>query len=168
MNNQEVIEILKKLNQVGFCSYDEKMEHIWIHEMARHQIADRLEERDKRVKAVNSIYHGLPKLIFLNSFYEKYHKAFHLLPREESISRNTFYCDSSVVKTENYPFKGPSKPGAGAGTRARKRTGRGTRAGGVTSGSRMPTSSYFSRPYYFVDHYNYFPFLFSHHYSFAR
>jgi hypothetical protein len=114
MNTDAVTDALEKLNEIGFCTYDDQAEYVWVHEMAIHQISDQLEERDKRVKAVNDIYHSLPELIFLNNFYKKYKDIFHLQPRkEESSGYQDEILDKNpttpVVNEENHPFEGASK-----------------------------------------------------------
>jgi hypothetical protein len=46
--------------------------------MARYQIEEQLDQRDKRCKGVQREYDALPKNPFLAAFYEKYGTAFHL------------------------------------------------------------------------------------------
>lgn len=51
--NEDIInQALSELITVGFCSYDYSAEHVWVHEMAKYQVCDYLEEKDKRVKGL--------------------------------------------------------------------------------------------------------------------
>lgn len=84
---------LKELIDIRFCSYDFSADYVWVHEMAKYQVSDYLEEKDLRVKAVNDIFRSLPNLIFLNDFYKKYRDVFHLYQREEMVN----------VRDENLP-----------------------------------------------------------------
>lgn len=74
---------LKELIEIGFCSYDFAANYVWVHEIAKYQVSEYLEEKDKRVKVINDIFRSLPNLIFLKNFYEKYQDVFHLSPRKE-------------------------------------------------------------------------------------
>lgn len=114
INKEEILNALHRLISIGFCSFDTKAEYIWVHEMAKHQICSYLSERDKRVKAVNDIFHSLPNLTFLNDFYEKYKDIFHLQPRiKQSLTTiESALANSSttpVVKEKICLFEGPSK-----------------------------------------------------------
>lgn len=114
INKDGVVSALQKLISIGFCSYDDQAEYIWVHEMAKHQICEYLHERDKRVKAVNDIYHSLPDLIFINNFFEKYKDIFHLQTRQnKKLSRQENILDqkptTNVVNENNAPFEGASK-----------------------------------------------------------
>lgn len=67
---------LQWASEAGFCSYDEASEMVWVHEMARFQIAEKLKDTDKRSIGVQNEYNSLPSNPFLVSFYNKYHQAF--------------------------------------------------------------------------------------------
>jgi len=70
--------------EAGFCSYDESSEMVFVHEMARYQIADQLVPTDKQCAGLQRDYDGLPNNPFLAMFYEKYATAFHLTSRREN------------------------------------------------------------------------------------
>lgn len=65
----------------GFCSYDTDSEMVFVHEMARWQVADSLSEGDKRCKGLQKDYESLPANPFLGDFYDRYSGAFHLTRR---------------------------------------------------------------------------------------
>lgn len=69
---------LRSLCEVGFCTYDEEMEYVWVHEMASYQVGGQLKQCDNRVKCINDLYQNLPNLLFLPSFFEKYKDKFWL------------------------------------------------------------------------------------------
>ena len=75
---------LQRSIEAGFCSYDESSEMVFVHEMARYQIADQLVATDKQFAGLQRDYDGLPNNPFLAAFYEKYAKAFHLTSRREN------------------------------------------------------------------------------------
>lgn len=97
--------------EVGFCSYDEKTETVWVHEMARWQIADSLKREDKRCAGIQKAYDRLPPNPFLGPWFDRYAQAFHLKNRRDFQSRL------------EAPSQAPPKPGAGAGTGAVTGTG---------------------------------------------
>jgi uncharacterized phage protein (TIGR02220 family) len=74
----DVIPTLKILSEINLCSYDEKSEYIWVHDMAFEQIGTELKHTDNRVKGVHDAFYALPNLPFLNSFLEKYAEPFHM------------------------------------------------------------------------------------------
>ncbi|WP_010597642.1 hypothetical protein [Rickettsiella massiliensis] len=77
------IEVLIK---VGFCSYDEDSEYVWVHGTAASQLGT-LNKNDNRVKHVNRVFKDLPNLPFLSVFYEKYCDLLHLVPRDFSTAK---------------------------------------------------------------------------------
>lgn len=70
--------------KAGFCSYDETSEMVWVHEMARFQIADKLKSTDKRSIGVQNEYNSLPSNPYLASFYDKYSQAFCMAEKREN------------------------------------------------------------------------------------
>lgn len=70
---------IEGLINVGFCSYDEESEYVWVHETAASQLGV-LKKNDNRVKHANRVFKNLPKLPFLSNFYEKYCDLLHLDP----------------------------------------------------------------------------------------
>lgn len=65
----------------GFCSFDDASEVVWVHEMARYQIAPELKAADLRCKGIQKEYDSLPENPFLTAFYERYGAAFHMAAR---------------------------------------------------------------------------------------
>lgn len=88
------LQALRSLSEVGFCTYDEESEWVWVHEMARYQIDDALDPKDNRVKSVAKDWLAIPQLPFLAEFLARYGEVFHLPARRFSSS----------------PFEAPSKP----------------------------------------------------------
>lgn len=84
--------------EAGFCSYDQASEMVWVHEMARFQIADKLKSTDKRSIGVQNEYNSLPSNPYLASFYDKYSQAFCMTEKRENTAKKS-------VKSE-----APSKP----------------------------------------------------------
>lgn len=85
---------LARALEAGFCSYDEASEVVWVHEMARYQIADELAANDNRVKGIQREIDSVPENPFVSAFYDKYSAAFKLKKQAENAS----------------PFQAPSKP----------------------------------------------------------
>ena len=69
---------LKHCIESGFCSFDEDSEFVWVHEMARYQIASELKANDLRCKGIQKDYDNLPDNPFLAAFFDRYAAAFHL------------------------------------------------------------------------------------------
>jgi len=69
---------LQKCVEVGYCSYDEDSEFVWVHEMASYQIASELKASDLRCKGIQKDYDALPDNPFLGVFFDRYQQAFHL------------------------------------------------------------------------------------------
>ena len=72
---------LRHCIDVGFCSFDEESEFVWVHEMARYQIANELKASDLRCKGIQKDYDSLPDNPFLGEFFDRYADAFHLTER---------------------------------------------------------------------------------------
>ena len=68
----------------GFCSFDEASEFVWVHEMAKYQIANEIKASDNRCKGIQKDYDSLPDNPFLGPFFDRYSKAFHLTNRRGS------------------------------------------------------------------------------------
>ena len=69
---------LRSLSEVGFAYYDEASEMVWVPQMARFQLGEALDPKDKRVIGINKEYQTLPNNRFLSDFYRKYHVVYHL------------------------------------------------------------------------------------------
>src|SRR5689334_11865362 len=65
---EETVKSLRSLIDARFCSYDELLEYVWVHDLAFDQIGFQLKENDNRVKAINDAYTALPDLPFLQAF----------------------------------------------------------------------------------------------------
>ncbi|WP_052747388.1 conserved phage C-terminal domain-containing protein [Burkholderia gladioli] len=89
---------LLKCIEAGFCSYDRESEMVWVFEMAKFQIAEKLSESDKRSIGVQNEYNQLPDNPFLASFFDRYAKAFNLTKKREGKA------------FELSPSEAPSKP----------------------------------------------------------
>jgi hypothetical protein len=75
--------------EVGFCSYDEESEFVWVHEMASYQIAPVLKASDLRCKGIQKDYDALPRNPFLGAFFDRYAEAFHLTSRRDGQGAST-------------------------------------------------------------------------------
>ena len=111
LDKEVVIKALLQLQKISFCSHDEQSEYIWIHEMAKYQIGNQLDIRDKRVKAVNELFYSLPELTFLDEFYKKYKILFHLEARCQEISHEQEISeqDNDSILSRS-PLEGPLMP----------------------------------------------------------
>ncbi len=78
LTSQGALKGLRRLSDEGFCTFDEARDLIWVHEMARFQIADSLSPNDNRVKSVGKAFSSLPMCLIKQGFYERYRAAFHL------------------------------------------------------------------------------------------
>lgn len=78
--------VLNDLCQIGYCTYDYKYEYVWVHDMGIEQVCAQLKSNDNRIKAINTHYASLPKLSFLQGFYNKYAELFLLDQCHDSIS----------------------------------------------------------------------------------
>lgn len=78
LSMEQTQQTLASLIELGFCDYDADSEYVWVYEMARFQIADYLRANDKQVVAINRQYQALGDNKFIQPFFEKYAKAFHL------------------------------------------------------------------------------------------
>jgi len=97
---------LQSLIEAHFCDYCPREQMIWVPEMARIQIADKLAPSDNRIKGIIREASKYRKSRFFNEFMNRYRQAFHL---------------SSLLKIEapskpiRRGFKDPTKPRAGTG-----------------------------------------------------
>ena len=88
---------LRSLFEAQFCEYDGASEVIWVYEMARFQIADQLDPRDKRCKGLWRELLAYKNTLFFKRFYERYQQAF-CLPHVD------------FPPDDKSPFEAPSKP----------------------------------------------------------
>jgi hypothetical protein len=73
-----VADALDALCAAGFCRHDPESEFVWVVEMARFQVAERLMSADKRVTGIRRALRRLPGNPFTAAFVARYGKAFHL------------------------------------------------------------------------------------------
>lgn len=96
---------LARAIEAHFCQYDDASEMVWVIEMARFQIADALDAKDKRCKGIENELAKVPDSLMRRGFYAKYGKAFNL---PESFGKG---------KGLARGFEAPPKPRAGTGAR---------------------------------------------------
>lgn len=60
----------------GFCAYDYDADVVWVFNMARYQIGERLAPKDNRVTWVARLWEKLPKCTFLDEFRARYAEAY--------------------------------------------------------------------------------------------
>lgn len=94
LSQEGASKALASLSEALFSSYDAASEVVWVHEMAKFQIADRLTAADNRVKGIQRDYLALPNNPFLKAFFDKYASAFHL----------------KILRDGSRPLQAPSKP----------------------------------------------------------
>ena len=94
-------EVLKYLNHVGFCFYDFETEWVFVTEMAKWQIAEKLNGRDKRIPGLRKMVQSMPEPM-KSRFLERYNDDFSLGFDLSNTSQN------DVEKPS--PFEGACKP----------------------------------------------------------
>jgi len=92
---------LRRLSEGGFAHYDERSETVWVVEMARFQVGEKLKRDDNRVKGIQKELEQYRKSPFFLGFYGRYEKDFHLAPLPEM---------EAPSKPLASPFEGPSEP----------------------------------------------------------
>ncbi len=73
-----VTEALERLVHIGFVCLDTERELVWVREMARFQVAERLKPADKRVTGIQTLLERIPDTPLRRPFLERYRGAFHL------------------------------------------------------------------------------------------
>lgn len=71
-------EALRCLSEAHFAYYDADSEIVWVPEMARWQIGESMDPRDKRIAGVVRLLEPYQKSKFYRDFFEKYSKEYHL------------------------------------------------------------------------------------------
>jgi hypothetical protein len=94
---QGAMKALRSLKEVNFAYYDLPSEQVYVPNMAREQIGERLERRDNRHKAVLNELQRLRKTPFFNDFLSRYRTPFELQDVE---------IEPALVS----PFGGPTEP----------------------------------------------------------
>lgn len=69
---------LLRAEEAGFCTYDEASEYVFVHEMARFQIADELKVGDNRCKGVANELARCPNSLLRQKFFDLHGARFHL------------------------------------------------------------------------------------------
>lgn len=75
---QAVEKTMISLIDIGFCCYDLQTKVVWIKEMAKYQIGERLDAKDKQSKGVQNAYNDVPGNPFLRDFFEMYSEALNM------------------------------------------------------------------------------------------
>src|SRR5690606_4730573 len=84
--------------------YDDETEMVWVPEMARYQIGEKLAPKDNRRACVVRALQQVGKHRFARAFYEKYREAYGLPDMPE------LGFDEAEPKPLRSPFEAPSKP----------------------------------------------------------
>lgn len=87
-------ESLSKLIKGAFCMYDDASETVFVKNMAKFQIGEQLDPKDKRVSGIQKLFDSLSDGELKTAFYEHYKTAFCLKPLAS-------------------PLQAPTKPEAG-------------------------------------------------------
>lgn len=113
---------LRRLSEAGFCHYDEDEEIVFVPEMARIQIGERLGQTDKQRSGVLSLLQDHPKSKYIADFYAIYGDAYNLpeispfeapsktLPRPLEASRAVDQENSRAVEQGEGASPPPSVP----------------------------------------------------------
>jgi hypothetical protein len=80
----EVCKALRSLSEAGFAFYDDQQQMVWVPEMARHQIGERLSPGDKRIKGVLRTIERYRTHPYYAEFMERYREPFHLESEEKA------------------------------------------------------------------------------------
>lgn len=86
LGDEGALKGLARAIEAGFCSYDEASEVVWVHEMARFQISEQLDEKDNRCKGIQNEYDSLPGNPFLPLFFDRYASSFNMKRKREATS----------------------------------------------------------------------------------
>lgn len=134
IDREGALKVLRSLSEGGYATFDEATSTVFVVEMAKHQIGERLAKRDNRHKAVVKELEQYRKCPFFNAFLDRYADAYEL----ESVRRN-----GENSKALARGLQAPSKPGAGTGAG----TGEGSEGGAGTgteagTGTRASTNGH--------------------------
>lgn len=94
---QGALKALRSLSEVGFAHYDLPSEHVYLPNMAREQIGERLQKKDNRHIAVLKELDQLRKTPYFKPFIERYRDAFELQ-------------DLEISPLNGSPLEAPSEP----------------------------------------------------------
>ena len=88
---------LEALKELDFCFYDFESEFVFVKEMARYQIAEKLKPSDNQVKGIRKLVENMPKPMRAR-FIERYNKDFSL------------GFDEEIEEKPASPLEAPSEP----------------------------------------------------------
>jgi hypothetical protein len=99
---QGAMKALRSLKEVNFAYYDLPSEQVYVPNMAREQIGERLERRDNRHKAVLNELQRLRKTPFFNDFLHRYRVQFELQDVEiEPVLTSPLQGPSETLRSQN-------------------------------------------------------------------
>lgn len=81
---EEAQKGLARLEEMGFCTYDDEQELVWVHEMARFQVGEALKPADKRCAGVRKEFEKIANPQIKQAFFCRYRSAFHLESKAHS------------------------------------------------------------------------------------
>ena len=93
-------EALRRLVEVGFCTYEGESETVFVHRMAAYQVGESLSPKDNQVKGIQKDFEKMAPELIKQAFYAIYSVAFHL---------------PDLQNTQGQA-QAPCKPGTGTGT----------------------------------------------------
>ncbi|MCX7662199.1 MAG: hypothetical protein N2Z61_00390 [Tepidimonas fonticaldi] len=124
LSTQGATKGLRCLIDVDFCTFDADIDFVFVHQMAKHQIGDTLQETDKRWKGVHNQLTMTPDGPCKQAFIRQYNEPYNL--GLEFDSESPYEAPSKGLPS---PKQAPPKPGTGTGTGAGKGPGAGAGAG---------------------------------------
>ena len=71
-------EALRRLVEVGFCTYEGESETVFVHRMAAYQVGESLSPKDNQVKGIQKDFEKMAPELIKQAFYAIYSVAFHL------------------------------------------------------------------------------------------
>lgn len=78
MEEEAACKALSRVCETGFCLWDAPSEHVFVIEMAAHQIGEPLDVKDNRVKGILREWQSMRKSPFYKDFYNRYADSYHL------------------------------------------------------------------------------------------
>lgn len=112
LTTQGATKGLRCLINTDFCTFDEEIDFVFVHEMAKHQIGKTLKEADKQRIGIQNQLAMTPEGPCKQAFIRRYSDVYNLGIDVDSESPS-----EAPSKDHASPSEAPSKPGAGAGAR---------------------------------------------------
>jgi hypothetical protein len=106
---------LRRLSEAHFCEYDEASETVFVVQMARFQIGDVLDPKDKRIVGLQKEVERMAGTRMAARFLAVHGDRFHLENKQISASQN-----EAPPKPLASPLQAPPKPGSGTGSGTEK------------------------------------------------